>query len=135
MRICVPVPCFFGKMDFADAIYKIKELGFDAIETYDWKKLDLDQVRAVCEETGVELLSMCTTEFRMTDPSYRQAWLEGLEDLDLVGIHTVIFRTSEAETELRVADLLEKCEAGDSITLNHSGTATKLERTQEIPLA
>ena len=29
MRICVPVPCFFPKMDFVDAIYKIKELGFD----------------------------------------------------------------------------------------------------------
>ena len=80
MRICVPVPCFFGKMDFADAIYKIKSLGFDAIETYNWKNLDLDKVRAACEETGVELLSMCTTEFRMTDPAYREAWLEGLKE-------------------------------------------------------
>ena len=80
MRICVPVPCFFPKMDFTDAIYKIKELGFDAIETYDWKSLNLDRVRAVCEETGVELLSMCTTEFRMTDPAYREAWLAGLRE-------------------------------------------------------
>lgn len=80
MRICVPVPCFFPKMDFTDAIYKIKELGFDAIETYDWKSLNLDRVRAVCEETGVELLSMCTTEFRMTDPVYREVWLAGLRE-------------------------------------------------------
>ena len=80
MRICVPVPCFFAKMDFVDAIYKIKELGFDAIETYNWKNLDLDKVRAACEETGVELLSMCTTEFRMTDPAYREAWLNGLQE-------------------------------------------------------
>ena len=80
MRICVPVPCFYGGQDFVESIYKIKELGFDAIETYNWKNLDLDKVRAACEETGVELLSMCTTEFRMTDPSYRQAWLEGLEE-------------------------------------------------------
>lgn len=80
MRICVPVPCFFGNTDFVEAIYKIKALGFDAIETYDWKCLDLDRVRAVCAETGVELLSMCTTEFRMTDPAYRQAWLDGLAE-------------------------------------------------------
>ena len=31
MRICVPVPCFFGNMDFCEAIEKIADLGFDAI--------------------------------------------------------------------------------------------------------
>lgn len=78
MRICVPVPCFFGKMDFCEAIRKIAELGFDAAETYRWSDLDLDAVRATCEETGVELLSMCTTEFRLTDPAFRKDWLDGL---------------------------------------------------------
>ena len=37
MRICIPVPCFFGKMDFCEAIAKIAQLGFDAAETYNWK--------------------------------------------------------------------------------------------------
>ena len=45
MRICIPVPCFFGKMDFCEAIAKIAQLGFDAAETYNWKSLDLDAVR------------------------------------------------------------------------------------------
>lgn len=53
-------------MNFIDAIYKVKELGFDAAETYNWKDLDLTAVRNACNETGVELLSMCTTEFNMT---------------------------------------------------------------------
>jgi len=35
-------------MDFAEAIKKIGSLGFDAAETYNWKKLDLDKVRAAC---------------------------------------------------------------------------------------
>lgn len=78
MRICIPVPCFFGKTDFCQAIRKIAELGFDAAETYNWSTLDLDAVRATCEETGVELLSMCTTEFRLTDPTFRKDWLAGL---------------------------------------------------------
>ena len=52
MRICVPVPCFF-KDDFCDALRTIGRLGFDAAETYNWKNLDLDKVRATCEETGV----------------------------------------------------------------------------------
>ena len=80
MRFCVPIPCFFGNMPFQDAIRRVKELGFDAVETYDWKNLDMDAVRAACEETGVELLSMCTTEFRMTDPTFRSLWLEGLKE-------------------------------------------------------
>ncbi len=48
MRICIPVPCFFGKMDFCDAIEKIADLGFDAIETYIWSKIDLDAARKTC---------------------------------------------------------------------------------------
>ncbi|MBO4298976.1 MAG: TIM barrel protein [Clostridia bacterium] len=80
MRLCVPIPCFFKNVDFCDAIRRVKALGFDAIETYNWKNLDLDAVRRTCEETGVELLSMCTTEFRLTDPAFRQAWLDGLKE-------------------------------------------------------
>lgn len=80
MRLCVPIPCFFKDIDFAAAIRRVKALGYDAAETYNWKDLDFDAVRAACEETGVELLSMCTTEFRMTDPALRTAWLDGLRE-------------------------------------------------------
>lgn len=80
MRLCVPVPCFYGDMDFADAIRKIGTLGYDAAETYNWKNLDLEKVKNACDESGVELLSMCTTEFRMTDPAFRKNWLAGLKE-------------------------------------------------------
>lgn len=80
MRLCVPIPCFFGDMDFCDGLRRVKALGYDAAETYNWKDLDFDAVRRTCQETGVELLSMCTSEFRMTDPAFRQAWLDGLEE-------------------------------------------------------
>ena len=80
MRMCIPIPCFFGGMDFCDAIRKVAELGFDAIETYAWKHLDKDAVKRTCEETGVEFISMCTTEFNMTDPNRRQLWLDGLKE-------------------------------------------------------
>lgn len=80
MKLCVAIPCFFGGKDFVEAIHTVKDLGYTAIETYDWKSLDLDAVKKACDETGVRLLSMCTTEFRMTDPQYREAWLKGLEE-------------------------------------------------------
>lgn len=80
MRLCVPIPCFFGNIDFCDAIRKVAALGYDAIETYNWKGLDLDRVKNTLDENGVELLSMCTTEFRMTSPEHRGLWLEGLKE-------------------------------------------------------
>ena len=47
MRFCIPIPCFFGKLDFCDALRKVASLGFDAAETYRWQNLELDKVRAV----------------------------------------------------------------------------------------
>ena len=80
MRLCVPIPCFFPKMDFADALRRVKALGFDAAEGYGWRGFDFAAVRRALDETGVELLSLCTTEFRMTDPAFRGAWLNGLRE-------------------------------------------------------
>ena len=79
MRLCVAVPCFFGGIPFSDAIRKIASLGFDAAETYDWTHLDLNEARAVCDGTGVELLSMCTTDFRVNEPAHRDEFLDGLK--------------------------------------------------------
>lgn len=80
MRICIPIPCFFPKHDFNDAVRLVKKHGFDAVETYEWRGLDLESVRLTCEDTGVELLSMCTTEFNMTSPEMRRKWLDGLKE-------------------------------------------------------
>ncbi len=80
MRLCVPVPCFFGDMELSTAIQKVRALGFDAAETYEWRGQDLEAVKNACAETGEELLSMCTPEFPRTAPARRKAWLEGLRE-------------------------------------------------------
>lgn len=80
MRYCVPIPCFFGKEDFSESVKKVAHLGFDAVETYNWKQLDFDKVNGTCKEYGVELISMCTTEFNLTEPSMRKCWLDGLKE-------------------------------------------------------
>ncbi len=79
MRLCVSVPCFFPGEELTAALKKISAIGFDAAEIYDWRGLDFDTVKNACAETGVELLSMCTTEFCMTDPALRSQWLAGLQ--------------------------------------------------------
>ncbi len=80
MRIDVAVPCFFGDTDFCEALYNIKELGFNAAETYNWKNLDLDKVAFASKDSGVEIISVCTTDFRLTDDAFRDEWLKGLKE-------------------------------------------------------
>ena len=80
MKPCVVLPCFFKNTDFCDAVRSVASIGYDAVELWGWGGIDIAQAKAVLDETGVELISMCTTEFRLTEPSYRDAFLEGLEE-------------------------------------------------------
>lgn len=133
MRLCVPIPCFFGGVDFCDAIRRIAALGYDCAETYGWKELDLNRVRAVCDETGVELRSLCTSEFRMTDPAFRRAWLDGLRESALprgrVGATRLITQVGPgtgASREAQHAAIVETLMAARPI-LEESGIIVMLE--------
>lgn len=133
MRLCVPIPCFFGDMDFCEGLRRVKALGFDAAETYNWKGLDFDAVRRTCEETGVELLSMCTSEFRMTDPAFRQVWLDGLEEscqaANRMGVKRLITQVGQdtgAPREQQHAAIVETLNLARPI-LEKSGVTIMLE--------
>ena len=133
MRLCVPIPCFFGDMDFCEGLRRVKALGYDAAETYNWKGLDFDAVRRTCEETGVELLSMCTSEFRMTDPTFRQAWLDGLEEscqaANRMGVKRLITQVGQdtcAPREQQHAAIVETLNLARPI-LEKSGVTIMLE--------
>ena len=133
MRLCVPIPCFFGDMDFCEGLLRVKALGYDAAETYNWKGLDFDAVRRTCEETGVELLSMCTSEFRMTDPTFRQAWLDGLEEscqaANRMGVKRLITQVGQdtgAPREQQHAAIVETLNLARPI-LEKSGVTIMLE--------
>ena len=60
MKLCVAIPCFFGGMDFCDAIRKCKELDFDTVETYNWKNLDLDK--------EIKILDLCLINLKLHLP-------------------------------------------------------------------
>jgi hydroxypyruvate isomerase len=42
MKLSVSIPCFYPGLDFCEAIRRAHALGVDAVETWDWKPLDLD---------------------------------------------------------------------------------------------
>ena len=79
MRLSVVLPCFFKNTDFCDSIRAIASLGYDCAELWGWDGIDPDAAKQVLSETGVELVSLCTTDFRLNDPSCRQSFLDGLK--------------------------------------------------------
>lgn len=117
MRLCVSIPCFFPEMDLCEAIKTVANLGYNAAETYGWESLNLENVRRTCEEMGVELMSVCTTEFRMTDPAYRNLWLEGLKN------------SAEAAVKLGASRLITQVgpDTGAQRTLQHESIVETLK--------
>ena len=133
MRLCVVIPCFFKQTDLCDAVRACAQLGFDAVETYRWQGLDLDAVRRTLDETGVELISMCTTEFRLTDPAYREAWLDGLREsciaaqrLGVGRLITQVGKDTGAPREEQHASIVEGLRAGAPI-LEEYGVTVMIE--------
>ena len=79
MRPCVVLPCFFPDGSFEDHVRTIAHLGYDACELWGWSGIDSESAGRVLAETGVELLSMCTTDFRLNNPAFSDAYLTALK--------------------------------------------------------
>ncbi|MBQ8408915.1 MAG: TIM barrel protein [Clostridia bacterium] len=133
MRLCVAIPCFFGGSNFCEAIRKVATLGYDAVETYNWKALDLDAVRKTLDETGVELLSICTTEFNLTDPAFREKWVEGIREsciaakkLGVKKLITQVGKDTGRPREEQHASIVEGLRAGAPI-LEEYGITVMIE--------
>ena len=78
MRPSVVLPCFFANLPFEKAVEQIALLGYDACEIWSWKNLAFASCKEALIKNGVELLSICTSDFRMNEPMYSDAWLTGL---------------------------------------------------------
>ncbi|MBQ8392965.1 MAG: TIM barrel protein [Clostridia bacterium] len=122
MRPCVVIPCFFRNTDFCDAIRSVASLGYDAVELWGWDGIDPDEAKTVLNETGVELISMCTTEFRLNDPIYRDAFLDGLK------------KTCEFASVLNVKRIITQVgnDTGDARELQHRSIVEGLTNATPI---
>ena len=129
IRPCVVVPCFYRGVPLPEVLHRVAALGFDAVELYGWRDLDFKAVRQAVSETGVEILSMCTTEFRMTDPAFRAAWLDGLREscaaaqsLGVGRLITQVGADTGAPRELQHAAIVETLRAAVPILEAHGVT-------------
>lgn len=133
MRFSVCIPCFFPKTDFADAVRRVGALGYDAAEGWGWNGVDIDGVKKACAESRVELVSMCTSCFRMTDPACRDEWLEGLikscADAEKLGVQKLITQVGPdtgAPREIQHASIAENLRRAIPI-LEESGVTLMIE--------
>ena len=105
MRPCVCIPCFFGNMDFCDAVRSVAGLGYDAVELWGWGGIDPERAKSALSDTGVELLSLCTTEFRLNDPKLRESYIDGIkktcELASLLGAKRIITQVGNDTGEAR----------------------------------
>ncbi len=133
MKLCVPVPCFFNNLPFEEAVEKISRLGYKYIEIYDWKHLDLKSAAKALADTGVTLLSMCTSDFRLTDPACRGMWLDGIkkscEAAGVLGAKKLITQVGAdtgAAREAQHRSIVEGLRAGAEI-LESTGVTVMIE--------
>lgn len=133
MKLCVPLPCFFGGMRFEDVVAKVAALGYRYVEIYDWRRLDLASAAKALEENGVTMLSMCTTEFRLTDPAFRGAWVDGIKEsckaAAVLGVKKLITQVGPdtgAPREEQRASVVEGLGAGAPI-LERAGVTVMIE--------
>lgn len=136
MRLCVPIPCFFPcstTEQFIAAIRKSAELGYNTVETYDWRMLDTAAVRAALDETGVELCSILVMENRLTTPACRDLWLASLKDTCEAAVKmgvkhaiTQVGNDTGAPRETQHAAIVETLRAAKSI-LEHYGVTVMPE--------
>ena len=133
MKLCVPIPCFFGKMPFESAVEKVAAARYDLAEIYSWKSLDLESAAKALDRCGVTLVSMCTSEFMLTDPACRDLWIEGIREscgaAKILGAKKLITQVgpdTRAEREEQHRSIVEGLKAGAPI-LEEAGVTVMIE--------
>ena len=129
MRPSVVLPCFFPSVPFEKAVHEIAQLGYDACEIWGWKELDIARSKDALENNGVELFSLCTTNFRMNDPAHADEWLDGLtetmEAAKALGAKKLITQVGQDTGE-------DRAKQSESIVSNLKKAAPILERNEII---
>ena len=133
MKLCVPIPCFFSHLPFEKAVEKTAALGYRYVEIYDWRQLDLASAKKALDDAGVTMLSMCTTEFRLTDPACRDRWVQGIRDscqaarvLGVKNLITQVGPDTGAEREAQRRSIVEGLKAGAPF-LEEAGVTVMIE--------
>ena len=79
MKLSICIDSVMMGIDPALAIYKAHELGFTAVEFWEWEEKDIDAIVKAKEETGIEISTFCTACPNLVDENQREVYIEGLK--------------------------------------------------------
>lgn len=106
MKFDICLPCFYRELPFHEGMRKIREAGFDAVESWGIdESFDPERINAVSAETGVRYLSLVPNAFSVTEPSKQADWLDELrrccDFAKKVGLHQFISQVGPDTGESR----------------------------------
>lgn len=79
MKLSVCIDAVFGEMDIGQAICAVKNYGIHAVEFWACENKDINKIKKVADENGIEISTFCTDFLSLVDPVKRRDYLDALK--------------------------------------------------------
>lgn len=133
LKLSVCTDAVFGGIKTREAMDIVHACGIKAVEFWDWWSKDLDAVGQKRRELGMTVCALCTRFISLTDPSCREAYMEGLKEtitvakgLDCNLIISQVGADTKAPREFQQKSIVEGLKACSSI-LEDAGMTLVIE--------
>ncbi len=80
MKFTVNIDMVFGNIDYCDAIYEAKKLGFDSIEILFIKDKDIDRLEEAVKDTGINVELILMDFIDLTDETQREKFIDAAKE-------------------------------------------------------
>ncbi|MBO5057855.1 MAG: TIM barrel protein [Lachnospiraceae bacterium] len=85
--VCIDAVFKESGMPFTDAMYAVRNLGYEAVEFWSWTDKDILKIKDVQKETGLKVAAFCTEFINPGDKEKQEEFLEGLRrSMDTAGL-------------------------------------------------
>lgn len=74
------IPAIFGNLPIEESLAHVREAGLRHYEFWGWDLSQIDAYAAAQSRYGLTPAALCTTVHDLTDPSRRDAYLQGLRE-------------------------------------------------------
>jgi len=81
MKVSVCIEMLFQEFPFLERIRKAAEVGYDAIEFWNWDNKDLVAIKKVAEQVGIEILIFQANKSgSLVNPEHREVFIKGVQE-------------------------------------------------------
>jgi|YNPBryunderm2012_1023409.scaffolds.fasta_scaffold02907_7 hydroxypyruvate isomerase len=107
MKASVCIEMLFKDLPFLERIRKAAEVGYDAIEFWNWENKDLVAIKKVTEQVGIDILIFQANKSgSLVNPEHRKAFIKGVQEslakAKEIGVKQLFLLTDELGTDRSV---------------------------------